>query len=419
VPYLALGIGSRADFVSNILLFIPLSFLLSGALLVDRRGAVRFTIAAVSIISFASALSVAIEFTQLFFPPRTVSLNDIVAETTGAAIGVALWGVLGPSLTAWTSAFLRQRGRPAFVVQLLTVYSAGFFVSQLMPFDLTIDLGELAQKYDEGRIVVVPFTHAYASPLALAWDYANDVVLWVPVGALAALGWTRPSGPRPPLHAGLIGAFIVGLIELGQLFVFTRYSDTTDLLTGSLGMAGGVAAAAAMTRTQPKVATRPRAIPTWWPVIGLAAWTVALAMYSWAPFDFVVDRDVLRQKVDLLFVVPFRNYYFGSEFHAFTEITRKFMLALPVGALLRLMFPSHRDRATARLRIAIVIVAAACLFTGLEAVQMLLPARFADVTDVLIAMTGVETARRLVDRLRHVTPARQESPLEVNRYAVR
>ncbi|HEY8503441.1 MAG TPA: VanZ family protein, partial [Gemmataceae bacterium] len=90
IPYLTLGVHSRADFVANILLFVPLGFTLLGSLALDRRAWVGLAAA-----PFAAALlfglSLAVEFAQIYFPPRTVSVNDIVAETAGAVLGVALW----------------------------------------------------------------------------------------------------------------------------------------------------------------------------------------------------------------------------------------------------------------------------------------------------------------------------------------
>jgi glycopeptide antibiotics resistance protein len=407
VPYLALGIGSRADFVSNILLFIPLGFLLGGGLLVDRRGGLRFTAAAASIVSLAFALSVAIEFTQLFFPPRTVSLNDITAETVGAAIGVVLWGLFGSDLTEWVRRFSRERRRPALVVQLLTLYGAGFFVSQLMPFDITIDLGELAQKYHEGRIVLSPFGFAHSSAVLAAWDYGTDLLLWIPIGALARLLWAPRDTPRRALTAMLAGTACVVLIELGQLLIFTRYSDVTDLIPGLAGVALGIAAAGALASAATTAPVRAQwTTARQWPALALVAWSAGLAAYYWAPFNFVLDGDTLRQQVNGLFTtVPFRNYYYGSEFHAFTEITRKFLLALPVGALLRLLLPEAATPAVSRMRSAAILIVAVMLFGSLEAVQMLLPGRFADLTDVLIAVAGVETGRRLVDRLRQAAEA--------------
>lgn len=402
VPYLALGVGSRADFVSNILLFIPLAFLLSGVFLVDRRGAVRLTMAAALILSFAFALSVAIEFTQVFFPPRTVSLNDIVAETTGAAIGVALWGMFGPGLTAWTRAFLREQARPTLVVRLLQAYGVGFLVSLLIPFDITLDLGELAQKYDEGRIVLVPFGYMQASRLGIAWDLVTDILLWVPLGILASIGLALPDARRSHVAAMVAGALVVVLIEIAQLFVFTRYADVTDLLTGSLGIALGIVVANWSARPQMAHHQKERhAASQLWPAIAFLAWIVGLAFYNWAPFDFVLDRELLRQRLAELWVAPFRNYYYGSEFQAFSGISRKLMLAIPVGALLRLMLSSHPNRSAGRIQNAAVLVVGLALFAGLEAGQMLVPGRFPDLTDVLIALAGVEGGRRLVEWLRY------------------
>ena len=71
----------------NVLLFVPLSLL--GWFLV-RQG-VRFWVVA------AAVLSVTIELVQLAIPGRTTSFWDVVANTSGAAVGALL--ALG--WTAW------------------------------------------------------------------------------------------------------------------------------------------------------------------------------------------------------------------------------------------------------------------------------------------------------------------------------
>ena len=73
----------------------------------------------------------ALEFTQLWFPPRTVSQNDVVAETLGAALGVVLWLAVGQPLGEWLrSAGARQR-RP--VERWLVMYLAGFALYSVLP----------------------------------------------------------------------------------------------------------------------------------------------------------------------------------------------------------------------------------------------------------------------------------------------
>ena len=100
IPYLDLGIGSRADWVANILLFVPLAFLWLG-LLWPRRSRIAQAIVSGVVLLGGVGLSAAIEFTQIFFPPRTVSLNDIIAETLGTIIGIVLWWSTGRRVMAW------------------------------------------------------------------------------------------------------------------------------------------------------------------------------------------------------------------------------------------------------------------------------------------------------------------------------
>lgn len=68
-----LTIGSRADWATNVLLFIPLSFLFMAALCVDRPRVAGLR-AALVVVPLCALVSAAIEFTQVFFPPRTPSL---------------------------------------------------------------------------------------------------------------------------------------------------------------------------------------------------------------------------------------------------------------------------------------------------------------------------------------------------------
>ena len=72
IPFLELGIGSRADWMANLLLFIPLTFLWMGVLSAGGNR-LRRVFATLAVIPVATVLSVGIEFTQIFFPQRTVS----------------------------------------------------------------------------------------------------------------------------------------------------------------------------------------------------------------------------------------------------------------------------------------------------------------------------------------------------------
>lgn len=391
IEYFKLGIDSRADWVSNVLLFIPLGFLCMGALRADRRGAAGSLTAGMAVAAGCFALSIAIEFTQIFFPPRTVSLNDIVAETFGAFIGVGAWLLLGAAVTEWTRQYFRERERPALLVRLLTFYAVAFLISQLLPLDIAITPGELAQKYAAGRIILRPFDYPYPSTFSLLWDLANDVLLNAPLGALVVVGWSRMGRRRSGTAAFLLGAAIVVGVELAQLFVFSRVADVTDVMTGSVGIALGVGAAIWLSRRDAPASAPngPRASALrLWPRLAAVVWLAALVTYAWYPFDFVVDREMVRERLPIFLAVPFRSYYFGTEFHAFTELMRKGLLALPLGVLLRLAWPLSHRRGIARLQSAVVLFALFGIFTGIEMGQIFLPDRFPDLTDAFISEGG-------------------------------
>ena len=394
VPYLQLGIQSRADFVANILLFVPLGFLIMGALRADRRSAVATGISAAIVAGFSWSLANAIEFTQIYFPMRTVSQNDIFAETTGAVVGISLWALIGQRLIDFMRAFFAERERPVVVVRLLAIYAAVFFVAQLLPLDIAITPGELSEKYHAGRIVVVPFTYSYSSSFLMLWDFISDMALSIPVGGLAVVGWTAADRRRGFVPAALIGATYVLVTEIAQLFIFSRYSDATDLATGTAGVIIGIALAhRRSTADSPTPAT---SCLRRWPAVAAVGWAAGLGVFHWYPFNFVVTGATMDAQLPLLLAVPFRHYYFGSEFHAFTELSRKLMLSAPLGLLLWMAFPTGQSPVAQRLKHIALGVAGFFFFAGLEAGQVFLPGRIPDLTDACVGAMGVAAGIWLV-----------------------
>ena len=135
IPYLELGVGSRADWVANILLYMPLSFLGTAAVAVGRRPWAA-ALGAAAVAAACVALAFGTEFAQLFFPPRTVSQNDLIAETIGTALGIALWFGAGPRLLGlWRG--LLAGGKPA-QRSLLVLFVLGYLALSFFPYDLLV-----------------------------------------------------------------------------------------------------------------------------------------------------------------------------------------------------------------------------------------------------------------------------------------
>jgi VanZ family protein len=404
IAFLRLDIYSRADFVANVLLFVPLGFLAMAALRTDREGGAVGT--AVLVTAAATVLSVTIEFVQLAFPPRTVSMNDVIAEAAGAAGGTAMWMVCGAWITARLRALFTARDRAGFLVRFLALYAVVFAVSQVLPLDLTISPGELAAKYREGRVVVMPFSHHYESPRDALFDIGADVALHLPLGILAMVAGVRRGERRGWPQAMALGLGGVAAIEAAQLFVFTRVADTTDILVGGTGLAIGVCLATfGWRRSEPMRSTGGL---RWIFAAATIVCAAALAGYHWYPFDFVITSELLHERLPLLQAAPFSHYYWGSEFHAFTEVARKLLMGAMLGALAdRALSHGCRARTCAWTKY-VVFVCCLVFFAGIEAGQLFLVERIPDITDVAIGTLGSVAGMAAVRRALSLAPVVSE-----------
>ncbi len=381
MPYLALGVGSRADWVANILLFIPLSCLWAGVVWPQRRTAWRLPLAAL-LLGMATALSVAIEFVQIHFPPRTVSLNDIVAETVGAAIGIGLWWAFGPHALRWLQALPLVRGTASVAQRLLVVYLLVVFGYSLLPLDLTINPIEIYHKWREGKVVWLPFTTHYADGAQRAYDLLTDIAIWVPAAALWQLAYRRS---RWQTWALAVAA--AAILELMQLFVYSRVSDSTDIVTAAVGAGIGVVLVRPQSAALSSARAMQRSGALGWAVTALL-WLILLAVVFWYPFDFNLDRTFLRDRVAGLHRVPLEAYYYGTEFRAVTEVLRKSLFLAPLGLILYRLgrsLPATWPRRVVHASLLILMAAGAALIEG---VQLLLPGKNADFTDFALEYLG-------------------------------
>lgn len=384
IPYLQLGIDSRADWVANVLLFIPLSFLWS-TMLWPGRGAGGAAFAAVLVVGAAAVLSVTIEFTQVFFPPRTVSINDIVAENLGALIGALIYAWQRRRFCRWMDGLPLIQGTLALTQHALWAYLLVLFGYSLLPLDLTISPVEIYHKWREGKVVIVPFTAAYRDTAHRVYDLLTDALVWLPVAIL----W-RASGPRSRSSAlGFVVASAT-LLELLQLLVYSRVTDTTDIVTAAIGalVGGAFNLVGALGPSTNRPVAHPLHPAAWPWVLAVIAWLGVLALVFWYPFDFHFERVFLRDRVDSLSWVPFNTFYQGSEFRAATEVLHKTLFLAPLGVLLgrwaRCLTPARSPALVRAFAWSLMLATS----LAIEAGQLLLPGKSADLTDVMLEFLG-------------------------------
>lgn len=234
IRFLSLGMASRADWVANILLYIPLAFLCLGSFSRLNHPVAR-SVATLFVLCFCLSLAVAIEFTQLFFPPRTVSVNDLIAETLGTLLGVGLWHGFGRYLMK-----LYQRMMSGGFLSInagIVFYVLIYLALSFFPYDFVTGQTELEVKLASSNDALIMSLEACAEdvPRCLV-KLLVEILVLLPLGMLLA---RHPYFLHKLLTAALMGFFLGLIIEIVQLFMVSGVAQGISVVTRMLGVVAG------------------------------------------------------------------------------------------------------------------------------------------------------------------------------------
>jgi VanZ family protein len=321
-PFLTLGAASRADWIANGVLYFPLGALTAAAVIgwLPRLKALAMALAWV----FCAALAVGVEFLQLFFPPRTVSLNDLLAEGIGAALGV----LAAPRLGRWG-------GRLAQAVQALAAQAshaprvlAGAWLAALValalfPFDLVLSGAELAQRAASNNVAWL-WVDDPRSGLLVLLRWGAEVAVVMPLGL--AWAWQRPlSLPQAALRGLALGL----AIEAAQFFLFSGVSQGVSVLSRVVGVVlGATWLRGAVRGGWPALRALVQRAAPW----GLLPYAGALLLANgWfrSPLHGLAGAAATWQELRLL---PFYYHYYTSEAVALVSLLSVVAMYLPVAA---------------------------------------------------------------------------------------
>ena len=375
------GIGSRANFLANILLFIPVGFFGAGAL-VGRTSRTWITAIAVSCLLIASGvLSLAVEVLQVLVPSRTPSLADVGAQVTGAVAGIGCWFAAHREVHAWAAR--RTSAGVGPLETSLWVYAVVRVLGLLLPLNVTVSLSTLVDKYRRGTIIIDPLQSFHRSDFLQG--AVAELVLTAPIGILAYLLATRHRARRPVLTGVVLGTVFSVSMELAQVIVISRTADIMDVVTGTIGaVAGIVVATMFMDAPTVREPLGPRRV---WAFAGLLLSLAAYAAYNLSPFDFARPDDV-SERVSMLFQIPFYSYYVGPELESLSGAMLKVLLGVPVGVFCGLA-AAQLLNVYPRVVMLVALAGGVACFFAVEAGQVLLPSRYPDTTDVALAACGL------------------------------
>lgn len=379
---LQLGIAARADWIANILLYIPLTFLLGGALAGRRRTLAGRAAAAVAGFALGAACAVGVEFAQIFFPQRTVSRNDVVAELIGSGLGLLLWLLAGRGVETIRRVLAERAPETPRLLALL--YAIGYVALALFPFDLLVARPELAWKLGSGTWGWWRAPAGCAAGIACLWAWFGEILAALPLGL--GLGLWRPG---LPWRRGLIlatgwGLALGVLLQLGRFMTATNLSQGISVASLTAGMILGYSLLRGARREWLAAGGRWLARPA-------VLLPLLLLHFGFAARWLLADKGPWLSVTDAWFrlsrlhFVPLYYHYFTSETRALTSLMLYFALYAPIGVL-AYAFALARRPAGRAAWLGAGLGALAAL--AMESAKLFLVRTSPDPTNVLIGAAG-------------------------------
>ncbi|MDP5133737.1 MAG: VanZ family protein [Paraglaciecola sp.] len=382
LPFFDFTIVNRSDWFTNYLLFIPLTYALLLIFALNKKRS-SVLIALILILVFLLMLSVTIEFVQMFIAARVSSFKDVFAQFLGIKTGYILFYFTHLSFITHFEVFLKGRQQDKWTVYALLVLII-FTLYNLMPLDLSISPVEIYKKWANGKINMIPFNPGRDPILPYLFGVISDLTLW----GLITLLYLK-SGKYSATTVFFRCVFLSFVVEILQLFVLSRYTDITDVLTAGMGswlaiylyLKYGAESLATQNANTPQPIYRFYVIE-----ISRVLWALLLAVFALFPIELIQSKSEFLVKWNGFFSVPFESYWRGSPYSAITQLLRKVLLVLPLGVLISALTYKYQIQKKTAVFFTILTV---FYILGLELIQLVLVHKVAVLSDFLLNLTGL------------------------------
>ncbi|MFO1026951.1 MAG: VanZ family protein [Acetobacteraceae bacterium] len=364
------GSDQRADWIGNLLMLVPYGFTVTAMLWPRRTGWLKLPAFAVAML-LCFLTVVGIKYLQLFFPPRTVTLNYITAQSVGSLIG----GVCFVLWHRWTAAPTLWRDRVAMLVLALRLYLLALVLFLLMPLDFALSLPDLI-----GQLLRLPdaITSVPGSgrplPVRIVLQTAS-AASFVPVGMLLSLVWDGR------YHVGRSVAAVFGLGLLLTSFIFALTTLVMGAAPGMIAITyrtfgiviGGVLMHWLVRQDMDRLRRWLSALVPWMVLPYLAALILVnqLASTHWRSYEQIAPE------VDLRGLLPLFDYYIVPKADAAKNIVGHVLMYIPIGITVWLRGPR-------RGRTVLAFLLGGLLSLGIEVARYFRPGLQGDINAVAV-----------------------------------
>jgi VanZ family protein len=380
IPYVEHGSDQRSDWIGNVLLLVPLGFLVTGWLSPGKQIWKRisvFSAAGAFVLCFLFILIV--KFAQLFFPPRTVTLNYVIAQGLGTAGGIMLFAGIRAK-----QAQLRPDASPLESLRMvLWIYTAALILFLLMPLDFALSLEDLTAQLDrlpdsftaisgEGRPLIVRAVVIFGS-----------IVAMMPMGAmLTIVGRGRVYVGRTIGDATWIGFCVMAGVYALTCLVISGSPSAAAIGFRTIGIAIGAWLIHWLTRQN--------AAQIKWDLERLVPFVVPVYLVTLAAVNGLLSRDWITpaRAADDFYIyglIPLYNYYIVTKPQAAKNIVGHAILYAPIGVMLWLRMKHDGGKAAS-------FAIAASLSAVVEAGRFLRPGLVPDINAIPVAGVGAWAA---------------------------
>jgi VanZ family protein len=372
--------------MDNAVMLVPLGFLYLG-LLWKGNGYFAKVLAILVALSVGAVVIVAVKFAQVYFPPRTLHLSYIIAQSAGFVVGCALW--MGWQIWLGSSEAHSRSGANFSIKTHIVLYLFSYFFVVFFPFTFILSIDDLSIRVAALPSQLVSLPGTGRPPVHRLAMLAGHVALVMPFGGLLSMLWWRHR--HGLLAAGLVGAGLGVASICAELLVIGGASHLITPGTHALGAGLGYAVGKWLRGGDPQQ---------------LRDWLAFAAVILAVPYllAFIVMKDLVTSEWRTLDQAvaaivprgsyPFYHHYLVSKSKALSSLIAHAIIFAPVGLAVWACRPVGATGGK------VVACALAALLAGLiEVGRQFKPGLHADIANVIIGGAAAATAHACADAL--------------------